>query len=381
MAAKVLVHGNIYTGKAHLPDGFIRFTDKINETGRMEDYQPRPDEEVIEGKGLTVIPGMIDVHIHGGYDIDAMDADPQSLRTLSQKLLQEGVTSFFTTTMTQAYEKIEAALRAIQQAKAGGGTIIEGIHLEGPFISKKRAGAQPLQYIQAPDPEWFLKWYEASGHLIKLVTYAPENEGARDFEKLMIEHGIVPSMGHTDGVLAELLDSMATHATHLYNGMRGIHHREPGAAGHALLSPQVQVELIADGIHVHPDMVKLTYELKGPEKVTVITDAMRAKGLPDGKSELGGQKVLVKNGEARLENGALAGSILKMDAAFRNIIQFTGCSVADAVQMTSVNQAREFGLSQKGGLTAGKDADFVMLDKALQVTATYHLGKYYGREG
>ncbi|GER68757.1 N-acetylglucosamine-6-phosphate deacetylase [Weizmannia acidilactici] len=375
MAEKVLIHGNLYTGNEHIENGFIRFTDKIIGTGRMEDYQPKPREEVIEGNGMTVIPGMIDVHIHGGYGIDAMDADPEALQTLSGKLLQEGVTSFFPTTMTQDYSKIEAALRAIKEAKEKGGTIIEGIHLEGPFISKKRAGAQPLEYIQAPDGDLFLKWLEASGNLIKLVTYAPENEGARAFEDLLIGRGIVPSMGHTDAVRAELLKSKASHATHLYNGMRGLHHREPGAAGHALLSPGVQVELIVDGIHVHPDMVKLTYEMKGPEKITVITDAMRAKGLPDGESELGGQKVWVKNGEARLENGALAGSILKMDDAFRNIMKFTGCSIVEAVQMTSVNQAREFGLSHKGSLTAGKDADFVVLDQNLQVKATYHLGK------
>ncbi|MED4977315.1 N-acetylglucosamine-6-phosphate deacetylase [Heyndrickxia faecalis] len=375
MTEKVLIHSNLYTGNEHIADGFIRFTDKIIETGKMADYRPEAGEEVIDGKGMTTIPGMIDVHIHGGYGIDAMDADPEALVTLSQKLRQEGVTSFFATTMTQDYGKIEAALRAVKAAKEKGGTTIEGIHLEGPFVSKKRAGAQPLEYIKAPDTELFLKWVEASGNLIKLVTYAPENEGARAFENVMIERGIVPSMGHSDAVRAELLQSKATHATHLYNGMRGLHHREPGVAGHALLSPYVQVELIVDGIHVHPDMVKFTYEIKGPEKISVITDAMRAKGLPDGESELGGQKVLVKNGEARLENGALAGSILKMDDAFRNIMKFTGCSIAEAVQMTSVNQAREFGLEQKGCLAAGKDADFVLLDEQLQVKTTYHLGE------
>ncbi|KHD86404.1 N-acetylglucosamine-6-phosphate deacetylase [Bacillus ginsengihumi] len=380
MTQKVLMNVDIYTGKGKVLNGYIRFSKHIIDIGSMDELQLQANDEAIDGNGKKVIPGMIDIHIHGGYDIDTMDANADTLVELSEKLLNEGVTSFFPTTMTQSYDAIERALQAVKAAKETGKTIIEGIHLEGPFISKLRAGAQPLQYIQAPDIQQFMKWYEASGELIKLVTYAPENEHAREFEELLINHGIVPSMGHSDAVRAELLHSKTTHATHMYNGMRGLHHREPGVAGHALLSPQIQVEMIADGLHVHPDMVKLTYEMKGPEKLTVITDAMRAKGLSDGESELGGQKVFVRNGEARLENGALAGSILTMDEAFRNIIAFTGCSIEDAVQMTSVNQAREFGLATKGELTTGKDADFVILDEALQVVDTYHLGKRHVRE-
>jgi N-acetylglucosamine-6-phosphate deacetylase len=196
----------------------------------------------------------------------------------------------------------------------------------------------------------------------------------------MLERGIVPSMGHTDAVRGELVKSKTTHATHLYNGMRGLHHREAGVAGHALLTDTIQAEIIADGIHVHPDMVNLTYKLKGAKGISLISDAMRAKGLPDGESELGGQKVIVKNGEARLENGSLAGSILTMDQAFRNIIQFTGCSIEEAVQMTSVNQSEEFGLASKGKLLPGRDADFVLLTDKLWVKETYHLGKRHQRE-
>ncbi|CKF22304.1 N-acetylglucosamine-6-phosphate deacetylase [Streptococcus pneumoniae] len=181
-------------------------------------------------------------------------------------------------------------------------------------------------------------------------------------------------MGHTDAIDAQLKNRNITHATHLYNQMRGLHHREPGVVGHVLLNPDVMVEVITDGIHIHPDMVKLAYKLKGPKKVSVITDAMRAKGLEDGLYELGGQPVHVKDGSARLEDGTLAGSILKMDQAFRNVIEFTGCSIEDAVLMTSVNQAEEFGLNNKGALAVGKDADFVVMNEDLHVYDTVRLG-------
>jgi N-acetylglucosamine-6-phosphate deacetylase len=380
MDKAVIVNADIYTGEERLKNGFIRFNETITEVGSMDQYKPEHDEKVLDAKGETIIPGMIDIHIHGGFGIDTMDANPESLEILSEKLLGEGVTSFFATTITQDYEAIEKALRSVEAARKTGRTTIEGIHLEGPFISEKRAGAQPVEYISEPDIDLFLKWHEASGQQIKLVTYAPERNGAPEFEKVMLERGIVPSMGHTDGVREELVKSKTTHATHLYNGMRGLHHREAGAAGHALLTDTIQAEIIADGIHVHPDMVNLTYKLKGAKGISVISDAMRAKGLPDGESELGGQKVIVKNGEARLENGSLAGSILTMDQAFRNIIQFTGCSIEEAVQMTSVNQSEEFGLSSKGKLLPGRDADFVLLTKELQVKETFHLGKRHQRE-
>lgn len=373
MQGKVMINADIYTGYEHLEKGFIRFSEKIEEVGPMGEYEPRREEEVVNAEGRMVIPGMIDVHIHGGFGVDVMDADPEKLVFLSRELMKEGVTSFFATTITQEHGNIEKALRAVNAARDLD-TSIEGVHLEGPFISEKRAGAQPLEYIVNPDAELFQRWQEASGNMIRLVTYAPEKPGARELEEVMLATGAVPSVGHSDGVREELLQSKASHATHLYNGMRGMHHREAGVAGHALLSPGIQAELIVDGIHSVPDMVRLAYRMKGAGGIVLISDAMRAKGMPDGEYELGGQKVLVADGQARLESGSLAGSVLTMDRAFRNMIEFTGCPVAEAVRMSSVNQAEEFGLEHKGALVPGKDADIVIMSREFEVEKTYRLG-------
>ncbi|EEK87856.1 N-acetylglucosamine-6-phosphate deacetylase [Bacillus cereus] len=373
MKTQIVINAKIYTGQEIVENGFIRYAETIKEIGLMAQYVPQENETVFDATGKIVIPGMIDVHIHGGYDIDAMDANSDGLVTLGKEMLKEGVTTYFPTTMTQAPEAIEAALTAAKEAKEKGAHF-EYIHLEGPYVSKKRAGAQPLEHIVPANIEQFKQWQEASGNLIKLVTYAPEEEGALEFEQYLAETGVVGTMGHTDAIDGQLKNRKITHATHLYNQMRGLHHREPGVVGHVLLNPDVMVEVITDGIHIHPDMVKLAYKLKGPKKVSVITDAMRAKGLEDGLYELGGQPVHVKDGSARLEDGTLAGSILKMDQAFRNVIEFTGCSIEDAVLMTSVNQAEEFGLNNKGALAVGKDADFVVMNEDLHVYDTVRLG-------
>ncbi|OBW58386.1 N-acetylglucosamine-6-phosphate deacetylase [Bacillus cereus] len=373
MKTQIVINAKIYTGQEIVENGFIRYAETIKEIGLMAQYVPQENETVFDATGKIVIPGMIDVHIHGGYDIDAMDANSDGLVTLGKEMLKEGVTTYFPTTMTQAPEAIEAALTAAKEAKEKGAHF-EYIHLEGPYVSKKRAGAQPLEHIVPANIEQFKQWQEVSGNLIKLVTYAPEEEGALEFEQYLAETGVVGTMGHTDAIDGQLKNRKITHATHLYNQMRGLHHREPGVVGHVLLNPDVMVEVITDGIHIHPDMVKLAYKLKGPKKVSVITDAMRAKGLEDGLYELGGQPVHVKDGSARLEDGTLAGSILKMDQAFRNVIEFTGCSIEDAVLMTSVNQAEEFGLNNKGALAVGKDADFVVMNEDLHVYDTVRLG-------
>lgn len=379
MSTKVIINATIYTGKQVLENAYIRFDKTIHEVGNMQNYEKMGQEVTIDAKGKKLIPGFIDVHSHGGYGFDAMDANPENLKKQVRGMLNEGITTYFPTTMTQSHENIENALRVIAEV-AEDEPIIGGIHLEGPFVSPVFKGAQPEEYIEAPNLDLFKKWFDISKGKIKLVTYAPEHETSPAFENLCYELGVVPSIGHSNDVREHLKTSKATHATHLYNACHRMTHREPGVPGHVLLEKGISAELIVDGIHVHPDMCKLAYLLKGPEHISIITDSMRAKGMPEGKSELGGQTVIVKDKQARLEDGTLAGSVLTYDDAFRNMIKFTNCPIEHAVLMSSVNQAAEFGLDSKGSIEAGKDADFNLLDDNLEIVSTYFYGQLFNRE-
>lgn len=366
---KVIINAKIYTGEEAIDSGFIRYGKEIIAVGPMADYHSQSEEEEIDLKGKMLVPGFIDIHSHGGYGSDNMDADPKAIDEMTRKMLAEGITSYFATTMTQSDENIENALAAIKKAKEMN-PMIQGIHLEGPFVSPAYKGAQPEQFMRPANAETMKKWNDISGGNIRLVTYAPETGDVSGFEKYCQENDIILSVGHSGATYDELNDSAVSHVTHLFNGQLGLHHREIGVAGFGLLNEGINAEMIVDGFHITEKMVKLAYRARGADNIVLITDAMRAKGAPEGESELGGQKVIVKDKQARLENGSLAGSVLTFDDAFRNMIDFTGCSIEEAVKMSSVNQAKEFGLSQKGALTAGKDADIVVLNEKLQVKET-----------
>lgn len=372
----VLKHATIYTGEDVFTDGYLRFNEQIEAVGPMSEYRALPNDEVTFVSGKVIVPGFIDVHTHGGYSFDAMDGDADQINEMVKDMVKEGITTVFPTTMTQSTENINHAMSGIKAAAAKN-PVIQGVHLEGPFIAAIYKGAQPEKYIKDPDVSLLDHWNELSGGLVKLITYAPEDDGAAKFEDYCLAHNIVPSVGHSNATRAQMLASRATHVTHLYNAQREFKHREPGVTGHAMLEDNMYAELICDGFHIVPDMIKLAYEQKGPERIELVTDSMRAKGMPEGISELGGQKVIVKDKQARLESGNLAGSVLRFDDAFRNIMSFTGCDIADAVQMASVNQAEEFGLTQKGTLEPGKDADLNVFDRALNLQTTYSLGRKF----
>ncbi|MDN4526494.1 N-acetylglucosamine-6-phosphate deacetylase [Fictibacillus fluitans] len=382
----LLIHGGtIFTEKGPMKNGYLVMEDQeIKEVGEGVDALQLEEYEVLTlSKSDTIVPGMIDLHIHGAAGADVMDGTMDALKTMAEILPEEGTTSFLATTMTQGVAEIESALQMVntymKDSNPPGEAEILGLHLEGPFISPKRAGAQPVDHIRNPDVKQFQQWQELSGNHIKLVTLAPEEPGGYELSSYLKETGVVASIGHSDAVYEEVvrsIESGVTHATHLYNGMRGLHHREPGVAGGVMLHDEITTEIIVDGIHSRPEMVKFAYRNKGADRVVLITDAMRAKCMGNGSYTLGGQDVTVNGNEATLADGTLAGSILKMKDAVRNMQEFTNCSTEELIQMTAVNQAKELGVyDRKGSLSVGKDADVVVLNEEKDVIFTFCRGK------
>ncbi len=349
---------------------------RIAYIGNEENIEP-----IFETDGI-VVPGFIDEHIHGAGGADAMDGTVEALQTISEFLAREGTTGFLATTMTQSPENITNALKAVKKVREKGeykGAEVLGVHLEGPFISPKHVGAQPLEYVATPDAELFDKYNEASGNSIKIVTLAPEVEGGLGLVKHLSNIGVVASVGHTGGKYADVVNAVAagaTNVTHTYNAQTGLHHREAGVVGAAMLLDELNCEMICDTIHVSVPAIKLVIKNKPHDKYTLITDAMRAKGMPDGKSELGGQDVFVNNGEARLADGTLAGSVLKMNVAVKNLVEKAGVSFTDAIDFATYNPAKNIGvLNERGTIEVGKRADLTVLNSDFEVLYTLVNGK------
>lgn len=331
----------------------------------------------------SLVPGFIDLHVHGGNGSDVMDASFDAFINLTKTLAEEGTTRFLATTMTASSEHIEQTLEKIRDfilsEWAYEGAKIQGIHLEGPFLAPTKVGAQSAEYLLPLNIETVKKWQELSNNLIKIVTLAPELPGSDEFICELKKNGIIASMGHTAATYEEAINAIdvgCTHATHLFNAMTPLHRREPGIALAALLSEKVYTELIVDNVHLHPAIVQMVFRLKEKNKITLITDAMRAKCLANGIYDLGGQAVTVADGIPRLNDGTLAGSVLKMNSALKNFMQNTGCSLEEVIPMTSENAARALGIFSKvGSITVGKVADLVVLDPELNVVLTISEGK------
>lgn len=325
-------------------------------------------------------PGLIDLHIHGAAKHDVMDGKVDALESISRNLATEGVTGFLATTMTASNDQLETVLRTIPLAmKKSVGAEILGIHLEGPFISKEKVGAQNSQYVQLPHIDLIERWQKIACNTIKLVTLAPELPTAIKFIRHLKKLGIVVSIGHTNATYKQVYTAIkagSNHATHLFNAMRGLHQREPGALGALLTANDVTAELIVDGIHLHPAIVALALRCKGKDKIILVSDAMRAKCLGDGHFDLGGQSVNVRSGKATLSNGNLAGSTLRLPQALHKMMQFTHCSLAEAIDMASINPARVLSLDKrKGNIEIGKDADVMIMDPHCEVVFTMRGGK------
>lgn len=337
-------------------------------------------DEIIDGKGLYLSPGFIDVHVHGCSSYDTMDHDKDNIEIISRNLAKTGVTAFLPTTITMDFSQIEEALEKIKMlmgshdAIAAPGAQILGAHLEGPFISKTFKGAHDENYILPPDFELIKKYKD----VIKIVTLAPELEGSHEFINQCKKGNIVISVGHTAGEFEQIMTAIelgASHFTHTFNAMTPLKHREPGAIGAAMLS-DTTCEVIADNIHVHPAVQKLLIKTKGTDNIVLVSDAMRACLMASGSYDLGGQEVFVNNGEARLKDGTLAGSVLTLNTALKNIIENTGLPLTKAIKMITINPARVLGISSsKGTIEASKDADFVIFDEKYNIHYTISNGK------
>lgn len=342
------------------------------------------DGELISvSENAIVVPGFIDQHIHGAFGSDGMDGTIKDLSNIASAVASEGTTGFLATTMTQSPENIKKALTAVKDyvnAKSEEGAEVLGVHLEGPFISPKHVGAQPLEYVANPSKETMQKYVEYSGGNVKIVSLAPEVEGAEELIKYLKENGIVASIAHTGAKYKDCENAVKwgmTNVTHTYNAQTGLHHRDVGVVGSALLFDELSCELICDLIHVSAPAIKLVVKNKKADKVILITDAMRAKHLPDGESELGGQLVIVKNGEARLVDGTLAGSVLKMNNAIKNVVKVVGVPLETAIDFATANPAKCLGIYDKvGSIKEGKRANFAVLDKnTFEVLYTIRDGK------
>jgi len=333
------------------------------------------DQQVIDANGRIVVPGYIDVHVHGGDGVEAMDATPEALHKLSAFYAQHGVTSFLPTTWTANHAAILAALQAIktQVGQVLPGADILGAHVEGPYISEKKPGAQFPELIRRADEREARELLETG--VIKLLALAPEYTENHWLIRACVEQGITVSAAHTDATYADMVDAVAqgvTQTTHTFNAMRGLHHREPGTVGASLSLDQLRCEIIPDGIHVHPAMVKLLYETKGADSTLIITDGVRGAGLPEGATyEQDGRTVSIVGGSARLEDATLAGSALTMDAAMRHFVTFVERPLIAVWRCASLTPARAIGMDdRKGSIKVGKDADLLLLDADLNVIMT-----------
>ena len=332
------------------------------------------NEEIIDGHGWYAIPGLIDIHFHGCAGYDFCDGTEEALEKISAYEASVGVTGICPASMTIEESKLYQAMKNAGEYTGHGGAKFEGIHMEGPFISEKKKGAQAAENIRTCDLELYQRLQEASGGQIRIVDIAPETVGAMPFIAA-VKDEVVISLAHTTAdydTAMEAFSSGASHVTHLFNAMPPFHHRDPGVIGAAADTDECRVELICDGIHVLPAMVRAAFSLFGPDRIILISDSMRAAGLADGWYTLGGQDVHVQGKLATLNDGTIAGSVTNLMACVQTAVKQMGIPLADAVACATVNPAKEIGIYDHcGSIASGKDADLVLLDENLQVRAVY----------
>jgi N-acetylglucosamine-6-phosphate deacetylase len=374
------------------PDEVIERPVMLVEEGCIVEIAARANRNIPNGAtqvdlgDAVIAPGFFDLHIHGSAGYDVMDEGGEALPVIERMLARHGVTSYLPTTVTAPMDTTLRALEGMADAieahtakhssKDGdwaGRAAPLGIHLEGPFLSHARRGVHPPEDLLPPTIATFERFWQAARGHIRMMTIAPELEGAAELIGAAAARGVCVSLGHSDADFAateRAITAGARHATHIFNAMRPLDHREPGILGAVLTDSRISADIIADGIHLDPAVVKLVAQAKGPEKTVLITDATAAAGMPDGRYRLGPIEVEVKDGKCTHE-GKLAGSVLTMDQAVRNLADFAGWSLAKVVGAASRNPARVAGFADKGALRAGADADFVALNGRAEVMRTF----------
>jgi N-acetylglucosamine-6-phosphate deacetylase len=376
-----------------ITDARVATPDGISEPGWLATKQTaiealgagKPDRalysghDVIDAKGRILLPGFIDVHVHGAAGHEVMDAEVEALEAMARFYASHGVTSFLPTTLTAGTDQTLAALGAIADAmsRSQAGARILGAHLEGPYLNAVRCGAQDPAAIRPANLGEARLFFDTG--VVRLITLAPEVEGNLVLIDECVRRGINVSIGHSDATYEQIKAAVsrgATHLTHAFNAMRPLHHREPGGAGAALMIRELMAELIADNVHVHPAVMRLLVQARGSAGVVLVSDAIRATGLTTGESSIGGWTIRVAEGAARLADGTLAGSVLTMDRGLRNLLQATGLPLAELWPTTSRNGALAAKVSRrKGELSAGLDADLVLVDDEINVQLTVVEGR------
>jgi N-acetylglucosamine-6-phosphate deacetylase len=371
----VSLRGRVVTDYEVWPDGSVLF-----EGGSIADVSPDDSllgdaDEVYNHPDSLLVPGFVDLQVNGAFGVDVA-SEPSRLAELSRALLSTGTTAYLPTVISSPESLYEEVLPELAAGGSSGAEVL-GVHLEGPFINLQRRGAHAAAYVVPPDPHLLGRLLDLGP--VRMLTLAPELEGAEELSDLAARRGVVVSAGHSDatfGVAYESFDGHIAGVTHLFNAMRGMHHREPGLPGAAFAHPRVVCGLIADGLHVHPEMVGLAFRMLGPDRICLVTDAIAAAGVGDGEYRLATRTVYLEGGVPRLGTGAIAGSVLTMNEAFRNILAFTGCTVAEAARMSSATPARLAGVDRrKGRLAPGYDADVTVLAPDLSVEAVWRGGE------
>ena len=338
------------------------------------------DNKEVEAEGCYVIPGLVDIHFHGCVRHDMCDGTEESIQALADYEAANGVLAICPATMTIPEEELFQAMKAAKGHKNGKGADLVGINMEGPFISPAKKGAQAAENIMHCDYEYFSQLQKAANGLIKLVDIAPEEPGAMEFID-RAKGEVVISLAHTASdydTAREAIERGASHATHLYNAMPPLNHREPGVIGAVRDSEKCHPELICDGVHIHPSVIRATFAMFGADRMILISDSMRATGLEDGEYTLGGQPVTVRGNLATLHDGTIAGSATNLMDCMRFVVKTVGLPLETAVMCATENPAKEIGIfNEVGSISVGKRADFVLLDQELNIAAVYIDGKEF----